>query len=186
MNLEGLKMCDATAALQGGKAVMEYQQQREETDAANAAANASIVSGREEYNYQTGAAQEDYSANIRAQNQSEFDVILANRAAKATAVTSNASEGVTGKSVTNAIAAIVQAGARNTVRSKDQEAVLDRAYNAQGRGLQKNLEQIIANNPQKANPSPVGAALGIAGATQGANTRQIEAGGNGFLPSFLA
>lgn len=179
-------MCDATAALQGGKAVMEYQQQREETDAANAAANASIVSGREEYNYQTGVAQEDYSANIRAQNQSEFDVILANRAAKSTAVTSAASEGVTGKSVSDTIAAIVQAGARNTVRSKDQEAVLDRAYNAQGRGLQKNLEQIIANNPQKANPSPVGAVLGIAGATQGANTRQIEAGGNGFLPSFLA
>jgi len=179
-------MCDATAALQGGQAALEYQQQREETDAANAAANASIASGREDYNYQTGEAQQDYSANVRAQNQSEFDIILANRAAKSTSVASNASEGVTGKSVTNTIAAIVQAGARNTVRSKDQEAVLDRAYNAQGRGLQKNLEQVYANNPLKANPSPLGAVLGIAGATQGANTRQVKAGKTGFLPSFLA
>jgi len=186
MNLEGLKMCDVTAAIQGGKAVMEYKQQREQTDAANAAANASIVSGREDYNYQIGAAQEDYEANIRAQNQSEFDVILANRAAKATSVASAASEGVTGKSVTNTIAAIVQAGARNTVRSKDQEAVLDRAYDAQSRGLQKNLEQVYASNPLKANPSPLGAVLGIAGATYDANSRQIDAGKKGFLPSSLA
>lgn len=178
-------MCDATAALQGGKAVMEYQQQRKEIDAANAAANASIVSGRENYNYQTGAAQEDFQANTRAQNQSEFDIILANRAAKATAVTSAASSGVTGKSVTDTIAAIVQAGARNTVRSKDQEAVLDRQYDAQARGLQKNLEQVYASNPLQSGPNPLGAVLGIAGATHGANERQIESGKEGFLPSFL-
>lgn len=179
-------MCDATAALQGGKAVLEYQQERKQIDAANAAANASIVSGRENYNYQTGVAQEDFQANTRAQNQSEFDIILANRAAKATAVTEAASSGVTGKSVTDTIAAIVQAGARNTVRSKDQEAVLDRQYDAQARGLQKNLEQVYASNPQQAGPSPMGAILGIAGATQGANSRQIDSGQKGFLPDFLA
>lgn len=178
-------MCDATAALQGGKAVMEYQQERKRIDADNAAANASIVSGRENYNYQIGAAQEDFQANMRAQNQSEFDIILANRAAKSTAVTSAASSGVTGKSVTDTIAAIVQAGARNTVRSKDQEAVLDRQYDAQARGLQKNLEQVYASNPQQANPSPLGAALGIAGATQGANERVIAGGNEGFLPDYL-
>ena len=179
-------MCDATAALQGGQAYMEYQNQRDEINAANASANASIASGREDYNYQIGESQTDYQANIRAQNQSEFDTILANRAAKSTAIASAASEGVSGKSVTNTIAAIVQAGARNTVRSKDQEAVLDRAYDAQSRGLQKNLEQVYANNPLQANASPLGAVLGIATATQGANTRQIDSGKKGFLPSFLA
>lgn len=185
MNLEGMKMCDATAALQGAKAVSEYQEERKKTDAANAAANASIVSGREDYNYQTGVAQEDFQANTRAQNQSEFDIILANRAAKATAVTEAASSGVTGKSVTDTIAAIVQAGARNTVRSKDQEAVLDRQYDAQARGLQKNLEQVYASNPMQAGPNPLGAALGIAGATVGANERNMDGGGESFLPTFL-
>ena len=178
-------MCDATAALQGAKAVSDYQQQRKQIDSANAAANASIVSGRQNYNYQTDAAQGDFQANMRAQNQSEFDIVLANRAAKSTAVTSAASSGVTGKSVTDTIAAIIQAGARNTVRSKDQETVLDRQYDAQARGLQKNLEQVYANNPQQSGPSPLGAALGIAGAAYGANERDIEGGGDGFLPDFL-
>lgn len=178
-------MCDATAALQGAKAVSEYQEERKKINAANAAANASIVSGREDYSYRTGAAQEDFQMNMRGQNQSEFDIILANRAAKATAVTSAASSGVTGKSVTDTIAAIVQAGARNTVRSKDQEAVLERQYDAQARGLQKNLEQVYASNPLQSGPSPMGTILGIAGATHGANERNIEAGGKSFLPDFL-
>jgi hypothetical protein len=186
MNLEGLKMCDATAAIQGGQAYAEYQQKRKETDAANAAANASIVSGREDYNYQTGVAQEDYQVNNRAQNQNEFDIILANRAAKATAVTSAATSGVTGRSVTDTISAIVQAGARNVVRTKDQESVLERAYDAQSRGLQKNLEQVIASNPLTEGPSPLGVVLGIGGATAGADQRQRKNGGTGFLPDFLA
>lgn len=179
-------MCDVTAAVQGGQAVAQYQAEREKVNAANAAANASIQSGREDYNYQTGVAQQDYQFNARAQNQTEFDTILANRAARSTAVASAASQGVTGKSVDATINAIIQQGARNTTRVKDQEIVLERAYDASARGQQKNLEQVYANNPLQASPSPLGAVLGIAGATAGANDRAIDRNGSGFLPTAFS
>lgn len=178
-------MCDVTAAVQGGQAVMQYQAEREKVNAANAAANASITSGRKDYNYQTGAAQQDFQFEARAQNQNEFDTILANRAARSTAIASAASQGVSGKSVDATINAIIQQGARNTTRVKDQEIVLERAYEASARGMQKNMEQIIANNPLQASPSPLGAVLGIAGATSGANDRAIAQDKPGFLPSLF-
>lgn len=182
MNSEGLTMCDATAAIQGAQTYAQYEEQRQQIKAQNAAADRSIMSGREEYNYQTGEIQEDFQANVRAQNQSEFDVILANRAAKSTAVASAASQGVTGRSVTDTINSIIQAGERNLVRTKDQENVIERQYDAAGRGLQKNLEQVYASNPKQAGPSILGAALGIGGAAAGADQRQKDAGGSGFLP----
>jgi len=178
-------MCDVTAAVQGGQAVMQYQAEREKVNAANAAANASITSGRKDYNYKSGVAQGNYQLDARAQNQTEFDTILANRAARSTAIASAASQGVTGKSVDATINAIIQQGARNTTRVKDQEIVLDRAYEAEAYGMQKNMEQVIASNPLQAAPNPLGVALGIGGATAGANDRMIDTKGTGFLPSMF-
>lgn len=176
-------MCDVTAAIQGGQAVAEYQAERDQVKSANAAAMSSIASGQKDYNYRTGVLQEDFQQNTRAQNQSEFDAIMAGRAAVGTGVASAASEGVTGKSVSNTIDSIVQQSARNKVRVKDQEGVLERQYEAQGRGAMKDLEQVYASNPLQAAPNPLGVALGIGGATAGANDRQIDRTGSGFLPT---
>lgn len=178
-------MCDATAAIQGGQAYMQYEAEKDKVNSANAAAMRSIASGQKDYNYKTGMLQEDFQQNTRAQNQSEFDAIMAGRAAVATGVASAASEGVTGKSVSNTIDSIVQQSARNKVRVKDQEGVLERQYEAQGRGAMKDLEQVYASNPIQAAPNPLGVALGIGGATAGANDRVIDAGGKGFLPSMF-
>ena len=68
---------------------------------------------------------------------------------------------------------------------KDQEVVLERAYEASSRGMQKDLEQVYANNPMQDSPNPLGLALGIGGAASGANDRIIDQGGKGFLPTFL-
>ena len=51
--------------------------------------------------------------------------------------------------------------------------------------MQKNMEQVIANNPLQDAPNPLGLALGIGGATAGANDRMIDTKGTGFLPSMF-
>lgn len=164
-------MCDVTAAVQGAQAVQQHQEERKRIDAENAAANANISSGREDYNYKNNANQKDFELNSRGVNQSKFDQVLATRAAIATAKTSAADSGTMGNSVDGLLASVMQKGARNVNRLDDDQTANELNYERTGYSNQKNMEQIIASNPLKAGPNPLGVVLGIGGAAGGYDNR---------------
>jgi len=174
-------MCDATAAISAGKAVAGYAAEQEKVNAENEARSENIQSAQRDNIVRNNAAQIDYQLDVKAQNQEEFDAVIAKRAAMSSSATYAASSGVTGKSVTNTLQAIAQAGNRNKTRLDDKEEVIERNYEARTRAIKSDLEQSYASNRFQDGPSPIGMVLGIAGAGLEANERAIARGGNGFL-----
>ena len=162
-------MCDPASAVMAASAVAGAAGQQQQADAANQAA---MTNGRNA----NLSAQNTYDAEARrtiydakSAQKEGYDATLRGRASAATGIASSGDSGFQGNSLEDLVSAEQQKIATNESKTRLKQEDITQVYIDKTKAAQMQAQGRIDSMPMKSGASPLGLAIGLAGAAAQGN-----------------
>ena len=159
-------MCDPVSALMAAQSVVKFGQEKSATDAYNSQAAAAHRDAQMAAGYKYKDSQNKYNFDAKGTNQEGYKAALKARAELGSLQASAGASGIAAGSLTldNLESMSRQVAAENEARVDLKRDDAKESLVGQLTGIESEAKQRINSMPFKAGPSPLGLAIGLAGA----------------------